>query len=59
MPYAPYKPGPAAVAVAALVAAIALAFGIAMLARHRVTLGVVMIAGAIIAAIVAVLSRSH
>lgn len=59
MPYAPYKPGPAAVTVSALVAVIALAFGISLLARHRVVLGVVMVAGGVAAAIIAVLSRAR
>jgi hypothetical protein len=57
MPYAPYKPGPVSTAVAILVAVIALVMGAIMMAHHRDSRGVIFIAAAAVAAIIAVLAR--
>jgi hypothetical protein len=57
MPYAPYKPGRLSMAVAGLVAVIALAVGIIMMAHHKDSRGVIFIAAAVVAAILAVLAR--
>ena len=57
MPYAPYKPGPVSTAIAILVAVIALVMGAIMMAHHRDSRGVIFIAAAAVAAIIAVLAR--
>ena len=57
MPYAPYKRGPLAMAVAGLVAVIALAMGVIMIAHHKDSRGVIFIAAAAVAVILAVLAR--
>jgi hypothetical protein len=57
MPYAPYKPGPMAKAMAVLVAVIALVMGVIMVAHHKDSRGVIFIAAAAVAAIIAVLAR--
>ncbi len=57
MPYAPYRRGPFAVTVAALVSLTALVSGIVLLTGHHPVRGVVLLAAAGAAAIVATVSR--
>ena len=55
MLYAPYKRGSVSMAMVILVAVIALVMGIILMAHHKDSRGVIFIAAAAVAAIIAVL----
>ena len=57
MPYAPYRRGPAYMAIAGLVAVVALVIGILMITDHKSGRGVIFIVAAVVAAIVAMFAR--
>ncbi len=57
MPYGPYGRGPVHMTAAGLVAVVALIVGVLMLTDHKSGRGVIFIAAAVVAAVVAVLAR--